>query len=75
LKKLRLARYFGVANARLAAREFLADELSIADFALYPVVRVRYGLLEKTGDLPHLMRWAEALAARPTIARAMAAVA
>jgi len=71
----RLARYFGVANARLAAREFLADELSIADFALYPVVRVRYGLVEKTGDLPHLMRWAEALAARPTIARAMAAVA
>ena len=71
----RLARYFGVANERLAAREFLADELSIADFALYPVVRVRYALVEKAGAFPHLMRWADALAARPTVARGMAVIA
>ncbi|HEY6894349.1 MAG TPA: glutathione S-transferase family protein [Casimicrobiaceae bacterium] len=70
----RLGRYFRVANERLAAREFLADELSIADFALYPVVRVRYALVEKAADLPHLSRWAETLAARPTVERAMAAV-
>ena len=71
----RLSRYLGVANARLASREFLADELSIADFALYPVVRVRYALVEKAGTLTHLARWADALAARSTVARAMAAVA
>jgi GST-like protein len=71
----RLTRYFDVANERLASREFLADELSIADFALYPVVRVRYSLVEKAGDLRHLVRWADALAARPALARAMAALA
>lgn len=69
----RLSRYFTVANARLESREFLADELSIADFALYPVVRVRYGLVEGGGSLPHLVRWTEALAARPGVVRAMAA--
>ena len=71
----RLARYFAVANARLASRTFLADEPSIADFALYPVVRVRYALVERAGDLPHLARWADALAQRPAVARGMAAVA
>ena len=69
----RLVRYFTVANARLEAREFLADELSIADFALYPVVRVRYALVERAGNLAHLVRWADALAARPGVARGMAA--
>ena len=71
----RLARYLGVANARLAGRDFLADELSIADFALYPVVRVRYALVERDGKLAHLTKWADALAARPGIARGFAAVA
>lgn len=70
----RLSRYFAVANARLESREFLADELSIADIALYPVVRVRHALVER-GDLPHLARWAESLAARPAVSRGMAAVA
>ena len=71
----RLSRYLAVANAQLESREFLADELSIADFALYPVVRVRYALVERAGNLPHLARWADALASRPTVTRGMAAVA
>jgi GST-like protein len=71
----RLSRYFQVANAQLQGRDFLADELSIADFALYPVVRVRYALVERDGKLEHLARWAEALAARPAVSRGMAAVA
>ena len=70
----RLSRYFTVANARLESREFLADELSIADFALYPVVRARHALVERAGSLLHLVRWTEALAARPGVARAMAAL-
>jgi GSH-dependent disulfide-bond oxidoreductase len=69
----RLARYFAVANARLESNRYLADELSIADFALYPVVRVRYALVERTGNLPHLVRWSDELAARPGVARGMAA--
>jgi GST-like protein len=71
----RLLRYFRVANAQLQGRDFLADELSIADFALYPVVRVRYALVERDGKLAHLAKWADALAARAGVARGIAAVA
>ncbi len=67
----RLLRQFRIADARLAGREWLADELSIADFALYPVFAVRKALVEAAGDLPNLARWAAALAARPAVARAM----
>jgi len=68
----RIARYFAVADARLAGRDYLADELSIADFALYPVVRVR-GRLADASTTPHLVRWAEALGRREGVARGMAA--
>jgi GSH-dependent disulfide-bond oxidoreductase len=67
----RLLRQFRIADARLAGREWLADEISIADFALYPVFVVRKALVEAAGDLPNLARWAAALAARPAVARAM----
>jgi GST-like protein len=64
-------RYLRTADARLAGRDYLADELSIADFALYPVYAVRKALVDRAGDLPNLARWGEALAARPAVARAM----
>ena len=64
-------RYLRSADARLSGREYLADELSIADFALYPVYAVRKALIEQAGDLPHLTRWGKALAARPAVVRAM----
>ena len=67
----RLLQQFRAANARLAGRDWLADELSIADIALYPVFAVRRALVEKAGDLPNLTRWAAALAARPAVTRAM----
>ena len=70
----RLSRYFAIVDDRLAANRYLADELSIADFALYPVVRVRYGLVERAGNLPHLVRWADELGARAGVARGMAAI-
>lgn len=69
----RTLRFFRVADARLAEREWLADELSLADFALYPVVVVRAALVDAAGDLPHLARWRAALAARPAVQRGMAA--
>ena len=70
----RLARYLGVADRRLGSSRYLADELSIADFALYPVVRVRYALVERAGNLPNLVRWSEDLAGRSGVARGMAAI-
>lgn len=68
-------RYLRVADQRLAGRDFLVDELSVADFALYPVYAVRKPLVEKAGDLPELTRWGAALALRPGVERGMRACA
>jgi GSH-dependent disulfide-bond oxidoreductase len=67
----RLARYFGVVDARLAGREWLADELSIADFALYPIVHFRGEVIEKAGNPKNLIAWRDRLARRPAIAPLM----
>lgn len=69
----RVIRYFRHADERLADREFLADEVSIADFALYPLTVVRRALIERAGDLAHLTRWADSMAARPGVQRGMSA--
>jgi len=71
----RLLRYLSVADARLADREWLADEPSIADFALYPIYAVRKAVIDAAGGMPNLGRWAAALAGRPGVARAMRPVA
>ena len=67
----RLLRFLGVVDARLAANEHLAGELSVADFALYPLVATRMPLIEKAGGLANLRRWAAAMAARPAVAKGM----
>jgi GST-like protein len=67
----RLARYFSVIEARLAGREWLADELSVADFALLPIVRLRQPLFARHGGLPALAAWLARLEARPGVARAV----
>jgi len=69
----RLLGILRVADRHLAQHEWFANELSIADFALYPVVAVRRALVDGAGDLPHLVRWADALAARPGVTRGMVA--
>ena len=71
----RVVKFLRHADARLAERDYLADELSIADFALYPVANVRRTLVDAAGDLPHLARWMAALGSRPAVARALAAAA
>ena len=69
----RLLRYFRVANDRLADREWLADELSIADFALYPICAVRKPYIDGAGDMPNLARWMAAIASREAVVKAMQA--
>jgi GST-like protein len=69
----RMFRFFRLAEARLEGREWLADELSVADFSLYPVVVVRTAQLDAEGGFPNLTRWAAALASRPGVAKAMKA--
>jgi len=53
-----------------SGREYLVGEISIADLALFPVVRMRRPMIEEAGDLPHLLHWADRIAARPAVLRA-----
>jgi GSH-dependent disulfide-bond oxidoreductase len=70
----RMLRYFRIVDARLADRDYLADEISVADFALYPVYAVRKQKIdEANGALANLSRWGAALGARPGVAKGMAA--
>jgi GSH-dependent disulfide-bond oxidoreductase len=70
----RMLRYFRIVDARLADRDYLADEISVADFALYPVYAVRKQKIdEANGALANLSRWGAAIGARPGVAKGMAA--
>jgi GST-like protein len=66
-------RLLGVLNTRLADREYVAGAYSIADIASYPwVVSSRERLISDTAAYPHVVRWLDAIAARPAVARAYA---
>jgi GST-like protein len=69
----RMLRYFRLADARLEGREWLADELSVADLALYPVYAVRKAQLDAADGLTNLHRWGAALGARSGVAKGMKA--
>lgn len=68
--KTRLTGYFRHVDARLAGREFLADEFSVADVALYPVASTRKALAE---GLPNLNAWLARVGARPGVQKGMSA--
>lgn len=62
-------RLYGVLDRRLAGRDHVAGELSIADFAIWPwVARFGYHKVD-LGDFPEVKRWYLALAARPGFQR------
>ena len=63
-------RLYGVLNQRLADREFLAGEYSIADMACYPWIVPHDGHGQNLDDFKHLKRWFETIAARPAVVRA-----
>ncbi len=66
------SRLYKVMDNRLADREFLAGEYSIADMACYPWV-VPYKVHGQDLDLfPNLKRWFDSIAARPAVQRAYA---
>lgn len=67
----RLLGFFAVADARLADRAFLAGEVSLADFMLYPNYHARKALIDAAGGFANLHRWGTALAARPGVAKGM----
>ena len=69
-----VGRLFGVLDKRLAAREYVAGEYSIADMACYPWVLPWKGLEQDMADFPHLHRWFESIKARPAVQRAYVGV-
>lgn len=68
----RLFSAFEACDRQLAGHEYLADEITIADFALYPFVKARWAIVERAGGLKHLERWQELIGARPGVSAAMA---
>jgi GSH-dependent disulfide-bond oxidoreductase len=68
----RLMAMFAAADTRLNGRDYLADEFSVADVALYPVVLGRKTMLDAAPGLGHLKAWQARMALRPQVAKAVA---
>jgi GST-like protein len=64
------ARLYGVLDRRLADRNYVAGEYSIADIACYPWIVPHRALGQDLRDFVHLRRWFEAIRARPATQRA-----
>ncbi len=65
-------RLYGVMNRRLADRDFLAGDYSIADMAAIGWVKPYKDQGQDLDDFPHLKRWFETMMARPAVERALA---
>jgi GSH-dependent disulfide-bond oxidoreductase len=68
------ARLYGVLNKRLADRDFVAGEYSIADMAIYPWIVPHHNHKQDLADFLHVKRWFEVIKARPAVQRAYADV-
>ena len=66
------ARLYGVLNKRLSGHEYLAEEYSIADMAVYPWTNSYERQGQDMAEFPHVARWREALKARPAVRRGVA---
>ena len=65
-------RLYGVLDRRLATHDFVADELSIADFAILGWAWRHERHKVALSDFPHVARWYETLMARPGVQRGFA---
>lgn len=65
-------RLYGVLDRRLADRDYVAGEYSIADIALYPWVARHDMHRIELNDFPHVLRWFSVVGARPAVQRGMA---
>jgi GST-like protein len=65
-------RLLGVMDRRLADRDYLAGEYSIADIAAWPWVRSHERLQQPLDGFVHLQRWFEVIATRPAVTKGLA---
>jgi GST-like protein len=65
-------RLYGVLDERLADRDFVAGEYSIADMACYPWIVLHDRQGQNLDDFPNLKRWFERIQQREPVQRAYA---
>ena len=65
-------RLYGVLDKRLADREFLAGEYSIADMAAFPWAKLWERQGQDVSGFKNMQRWLEANVARPAVQRGLA---
>lgn len=65
-------RLYGVLNQRLADREFLVQDYSIADIANWSWARIHNWAGVSIEEFPHLQRWINQIEARPGTVRGVA---
>jgi len=65
------SRLYAVLDKRLADREFIVGDYTIADMASYPWIRPERQQ-QDMANFPHVERWRRAIAARPAVQRAYA---
>ena len=66
----RFLRYFNDIETHLQNREYLANEVSFADFMLYPNYALRMDLLD-ANNFPALAAWGERMSRRPGVQAGM----
>jgi GST-like protein len=64
-------RLYRVINKRLADREFIAGDYSIADMAIYPWLQGWERQGQNLEDYPHIKRWFGSVGSRPAVQRGM----
>lgn len=65
-------RLYGVLDQRLAGREWIADDYSIADIACWPWIVPYERQGQSLDDFPHVKAWFERMKARPAVQRGFA---
>ena len=65
-------RLYGVMNARLKDRPFLAGDYSIADMACVGWAKLWERQGQDIAEFPHMKRWLDTILARPAVQRALA---
>lgn len=63
-------RLYGALDKRLAERDYIAGDYSIADMAAYPWIVPHKRQKQNLDEFPHLKRWFGAIGARPAVKRA-----
>jgi len=66
-----VARLYGVLDKQLKGREYVVDQYSIADMAIWPWVRVWHGQNQDIADFPNVAAWIDRIAERPAVQRAL----